>query len=217
MKKTWILMSILILILCTSCGPQVELENECRTKYAEVNMVSAPTFLIQYPANWSIVEETLNRDYIGETITLENDRGVRVYYANLSVAEVKEYGRVMYKMDISEETESSFVPGYVSGTQYASLGKFVVAKVQVTGSLCMDTDTRYQDSEGAVMFAVLPKRLVGTQSEVRNCGYYNGFSLFYFDYATPYALFATAPEGKFTEQEEAEVVAILSSFREVQE
>lgn len=152
---------------------------------------------------------------MSEILTIANERGVEITFATLGVADVTDYGRTMYRVAVSKVGDSSFVPGYVSATDYSSLGKFVIAKLKVVGSLSMDTDSDYKEVDGAVYYAILPENLVGIKDCVRNCGMYNGFSFMYFNYSSSYAFFASAPDGQFTEQEEKEVIAILSSFSEL--
>ena len=193
----------------------IKLSNTYKTKEAEVNQVDAPEFSFDDPDNWSITPEIVNGEgLLNEVLSITNKRGVEITYVSLGAKEVTDAGRYMYKVDISKIGKSSFVPGYVSATDYSSLGKFVVAEIKKTGSLSMDTDEDYKNVDGEVSYAVLPKSLVGKKEDVRDCGDYKGFSFIYFSYPSAHAFFATSPDGKFTEQEEREVIAILSSFRE---
>ena len=109
--------------------------------------------------------------------------------------------------------DSSFVPGFADGTDtdYSSLGNFVVARVEQTGWLAMDTDAEFKpmDKENTY-FAVIPESRLG---EWEYAGQAYDVDQCLFHYASHYAFIAHAPEGQFTEQEEREVIEILKSFQ----
>ncbi len=200
----------------SEASEDLELKNSYRTKLADVDMVTVPTFQFDYPDSWSITTEMLHQvPNIMETVTLTNDRGVEVTYVDLDSPAI-DYGRTMYTIDVTKEADSAFIPGYIQAEDNSYLGNFIVAKIKVTGELSMDTDSEYTQVDGPVSYAVLPESYSGIQEDIRNCGYYKGFSYNYFPYPTGCAFFAESPDGTFTKEEEKEVIAILSSFKEVQ-
>lgn len=200
----------------TESSEKTNMNHSYRTKLAEVDMVTLPTFQFDYPDNWTVTTELLHQEpNLMEVITLTNSRGVEITYVNLD-APATDYGRTMYTIDVTKETNSAFVPGYIQAEDLSYLGNFVVSKLKVTGELFMDTDSDYTQIDGAVSYAVLPESYLGVHTEIRNCGYYKGFSFNYFEYPTGCAFFAESPDGSFTKEEEKEVIAILASFREVQ-
>lgn len=193
----------------------VKLTHTYQTKFAKVNMVTAPEFCFQYPDNWTVTKEVVNgENSMEEVVKIANKRGVEITYVSIAVAELSIYSRFMDRVEISKVGKASFVPGYVSATDYSSLGKFAVAKLKVTGEFVRDMDLDYKDVDGAVSYAVLPETMIGEEVNARPCEIYEGYTCIYFHYPSPIAFFATSPDGKFTPQEEKEVIAILSSFKE---
>lgn len=94
---------------------------------------------------------------------------------------------------------------------YSSLGKFVVAKVEIVGELWMDTDSDYKEVDGATFYAIVPETYIGEREFVGQVGNIDEFS---FEYPSPYAFIAESPNGEFTQKEEKQVVEILESFTE---
>lgn len=115
----------------------------------------------------------------------------------------------MRRVDISKASDSQFIPGYVQATDHSELGKFMVAKLKVTGQLNMQTDSDFQNVDGAVAYAVIPESWVGTRDDVR--GVYAGEFAFY--YSGYISFIAESPSEQFTSDEEREIIEILSSFR----
>lgn len=108
----------------------------------------------------------------------------------------------------------SFVPETPGGegTDGSNLGDFMVAELRTTGTMFMDTDLDYVPvDDGAIRYAVVPKTYIGTHDVTCSQGVYGEFSFGY--PISLYALIAEAPEGHFTKDEAAEVIAILSTFR----
>lgn len=117
----------------------------------------------------------------------------------------------MVKAEISKVGDSEFVPGFPAGTNtdYSSLGSFMVAKVHLVGEMDskLDSDYNATDSE---FFAVVPASYEGEREFQGQAGFVDEFS---FEYPTPYAFIAEAPDGQFTPEEEKEVIEILKSFK----
>lgn len=87
----------------------------------------------------------------------------------------------------------------------------MVGKLKTVGQYDMLGDGAYQETDnGPVRYALLPEREVGEQEECVIVG----LPTFSFWYGGHISLIANSPSGEFTEQEEKEVVAILSSFRD---
>lgn len=181
------------------------------TKFGEVNAITYPKFTFNYSKNWT-VSQNVTGDR--EEVILTNTRGVQIKYTYLGgVAE----GNLdtggssvsMSRVEVSSVAESNFMPGYVQATDYSNLGKFMVAKLKVTGQLDMKLDSDFTDVDGTVSYAVLPESLIGINDSVRG-PFESEFSFWYSGYIS---FIASAPDGEFTEQEEKEVIEILSSFR----
>lgn len=108
---------------------EVVLSNEYTTRYQEVNMVTYPPFVFNYPDNWSIAKEKCNQQE--ELITLDNGKGASVTFLHYSgKLEGGGSGVYMNKVKISKAASSQFVPGFVQATDHSSLGEFMVAKIK---------------------------------------------------------------------------------------
>lgn len=183
------------------------------TRYGEVNAVTCPKFEFDVPGNWNVTTEEVATgvDIVHENVVLSNDRGVTVSYWDCART-LGGASRTMVKAHITEVSDSEFIPGYPVGTNtdHSYLGRFVVAKVKVIGQLNMDTDSDFTDVDRKTFYAVVPESYLGEREFVSQAGNIDEFS---FEYPSPYAFIAEAPEGKFTEREEKEVVEILKSFK----
>ena len=184
----------------------VALNNEYTTRYQEVNQVTYPPFVFNYPDNWSVTKEECDQQ---EELTLENDGGASVTFLHYS-GELQGGGSGVYmnKEEISKVASSQFIPGFVQATDHSSLGEFMVARIKTIGKLNMQTDREYKEVDGNVAYAVLPVSEEGIREGVRRAisGEYT------FWYSSTISFTASTSE-EFTPQEEKEVIAILSSFR----
>lgn len=194
----------------------LEMKNTYHTRYGEINKVDSPNFCFDYPDNWTVTKEETNINRMfGEEVVITNDRGVTVTYTKFD-SRLGNEGRSMISYKGVKVADVGFKPSCPPGTDsdYSYLGNFAVAKVKATGSLNMDTDSDFTEFNGRVFYVVLPESEIeqngGSFVSVGMLGFYNEFS---FDYPGPYMLIAEAPDGQFTEEEEQEVIAILSSFR----
>lgn len=183
------------------------------TRYSEQNAISCPVFQFDYPSGWDIQSEEMSDGIdnpIEEKVVLVNDRGVTVTYWDCSRT-LGGYSRSVVKAEISKVGDSEFVPGFPAGTNtdYSSLGSFMVAKVHLVGEMDskLDSDYNATDSE---FFAVVPASYEGEREFQGQVGFVDEFS---FEYPTPYAFIAEAPDGQFTPEEEKEVIEILKSFK----
>lgn len=189
----------------------IKLTNTYVTKFGEVNAVTYPQFYFDYPDNWKIFTEEVNAT--NEKVVLSNDRGTTVAFSYMGgVAEGQLGGGsavTMLRVDISKASDSQFVPGYVQATDHSGLGKFMVAKLKVTGQLDMQTDSDFKEVDGKVVYAVLPESWTGTKDDVRRA-FEGDFAFWYSGYIS---MIADSPDGQFSSEEEKEVLAILGSFR----
>lgn len=195
--------------LTTISLSEVELNHTYTTRFEEVNSVTYPAFSFDYSDNWSITKEEVTPS--SEWVTLSNERGVTIDFINIHEKNIGGGSTTFYKeVEVSKIADSSFVPGYVQATDYSDLGKFMVAELKTVGTMDVMTDTDFVPVEdGTVSYAVLPESSIGKHTIN---------SLYYMDLAFWYSgntlLVASAPDGQFTAQEEKEVIAILSSFRD---
>lgn len=190
------------------------LNNTYQTHFGDVNMITFPKFAFDFPSVWNVEEEVTPT---GETVTISNERGAKVTYSHLVGVPVGEDATggssvFMMRVEASKIEDSNFVPSYVQATDYSDLGKFVVAKLTVTGELDMKTDSDFRDVNGSVSYAVIPESLLGVDEAVRN-----PYSVEYgFKYGDGISFVAEAPEDGFTKEEEKCVIEILKSFRVVE-
>lgn len=184
-----------------------------KTRFGEVNNVPAQEFQFDIPWGWDVASEEVGdgMDVIQEKVVLSNDRGVTVTYWSLPRALGGRSGVSMLKADITKADDSEFVPGYADGTDsdFSSLGKFIVAKVQIVGELDMETESEFHPAD-STFYALVPESYIGDREFAGQAGFVDEFS---FEYPTPYAFIAESPDGSFTKSEERSVVKILKSFK----
>lgn len=160
-------------------------------------------FAFDYPDGWSFDAEE-SRELSGgfkEAVVFKNDRGVLLqYWEQENNDPLGGAGHFLSGVEVTKAEDSS-------------LDGFVVGKIKCTSAVDYPSGEEIPLEDGSEMYAVIPKDKVGTN-------YYGGayfadnLSFIYRD--STYYFSASAPEdGKFTEEEEKEVLAILSSFREV--
>lgn len=185
------------------------------TKLGERLHTDAPRFAFDYPTDWTITSEDypeLNTMPWEEQIILSNERGAQITFTRWIVYNIDRGGRFMYEYDVSKVAESAFIPFYPSGTDMdmSYLAPFMVAKVKCTGELFMDTDEVFTPIDGGESYAVVPESYAGSQIAVGDIGFQE---MLWFEYPQPVSFIAQAPDGRFSKDEEKEVIAILSSFR----
>ncbi|HHU49558.1 MAG: DUF5050 domain-containing protein [Caldicoprobacterales bacterium] len=186
----------------------IDLNNTYTTRFGEINAISYPSFMFDYLDRWTISQEEVTP--LTELVVLKNDRGVEITFAYFS-SSIPVHGTsnaLMLRVDVSKVADSNFIPGYVQATNHSDLGPFMVAKLKTSGTLDMMTDSDFTDIDGGIAFAVLPETEVGERTAR---GLFIGE--FTFDYSGSVSFTCSAPEGRFTEEEEKEVIAILASFR----
>lgn len=191
---------------CTYNETKEDIKNTYRTRYGAIHGTDAPVFCFDYSDGWTITEEEVGDDeFFGENVVLTNERGVTVTYTKFET-ELGYEGRTMTEYQAENVADVSF--------KISDMTQLVVAKIKETGYLDMDIDSDFTRVDGDIFYAVLPKDEIekydGVYQSVGQLGYYDTFS---FDYPTPYLFVAESPEGRFTQEEEAEIISILSSLR----
>lgn len=188
-----------------------ELNHEYQTKFGEANMVTYPQFAFDYPDGWTITQEEVTQT--GETVVLTNERGATITFSYIGGVAQGELGggshASMARADVVKVADSKFIPSYVQGTDHSDLGKFMVSKIKVNGQLDMLEDSDFKYFDGPVSYAVLPESREGVDDDVR----YPNIVQFSFWYSGYVSLVAESPNGRFWENEETEIIEILSSFR----
>ena len=146
-------------------------------------------------------------DAVRENVVLTNDRGVTVSFWYCQGA-LGGYSRDMLKAQVSQADTSNFVPGYPWGTDRdcSDLGEFMVARVHITGEMMAGIDDDYVPVD-STLFAVIPTSRLG---EIEFAGQAGDVDEFSFDYPTPVAFIAEAPDGTFTEKEEELLREVMS-------
>ena len=189
----------------------IELSNTYRTKFSTVHAVTYPDFTFDYPDSWTITKEEVTQT--GETVTLSNSNGATITFSHIGGVPEGQLGGgssdTMTRVEVSKAGDSQFIPGYVQAADHSDLGTFMVAKLKATGRLDMQTDSDFQDVDGAVAYAVVPESWTGIRDDVRGA-YAGEFAFWYSSYIS---FIAESPTGQFTGDEEREIIEILSSFR----
>lgn len=189
------------------------LNNTYETQFEEVTLITYPKFAFDFPSSWDL---TTNVDENGETAVVTSSRGVTVTYTHMSGYKREDLlsngMKIMLRVEATKVGDSSFVPSYVQATDFSYLGKFVVAKLKVTGQLDMLSDSEFTDVDGTVCYAVIPESELGIHDSVVS-QYCVEFG---YDYSGIISLIAEAPEGEFTKAEEKAVIKMLESYRVVE-
>lgn len=188
---------------------EIVLNHTYTTKFGEINVVTYPRLLFDYPDNWSVTFEEVTPNT--ERVVLTNERGVNIEYLqgnNPESGQAYTYTAFAYRADVSKVADSNFVPGWIQGTDYSQLGKFMVAKVDVNGELDRKLDSEYTDMDGGSFYVVAPESKIGTIEYIPETA--KPYSEFDFGYGS---FVAYAPDQQFTEQEVQEITEILASFR----
>lgn len=191
--------------------PEVSYDNRYITNRARVHGISCPEFTFEYSDNWKISQEELESEY--EWDILENERGVKInYYQSNSGFGSQFYGgdSILRYARITKVADCAFNPGYVQATDYSSLGKFIVVKLEEYAREDGRSNEGKYEIDGEIMYAVVPETYIG-EKEFMGIGYWSVLS---WKYSSPITVLVTSPDGTFTEQEEKEIIHILSTFQE---
>lgn len=187
-----------------------KLVNTYTTKFGEVNAITYPSFIFNYPDDWVVSKQNVTSNT--EMVTLTDGNGCEIKYCHYGYPKDYSFGGSsisMLRVNVSEIADSNFIPSYVQETDYSKLGKFVVAKLKVTGELNMKTDSDFKDIDGSVAYAVVPKSYIGTREDVRGMPVIE----FAFYYSGHISFTCEAPKDGFTEEQENTIIKILKSFR----
>ncbi|MBP3620414.1 MAG: hypothetical protein J6J16_01485 [Lachnospiraceae bacterium] len=168
----------------------VSLDNTYRTKWMDEFGPTYPYFEFDYPDNWSVTSEIY--EDMSEYITLTNKNGVEIKFSHGDVVSSDVSNTHLVKV-----YESQFIPNSVQGTDHSHLGEFAVVKVV--------------EEDGSVIYGVVPAFYIG-EAGVMTGEYQCAYS---FPYSGDISLICDTSGVELTEQELNEVIAILSTFREV--
>ena len=179
----------------------VALANTATTTWGEANAITYPAFSVDYPDGWSVVDDAVTPT--SEVLTLSDGNGaeVRVGYLAVLAAANADNG-IWAEPGVTAElaTASSFVPGRVQDTDLTGLGEFMVA-------YCSGTS-----DAGAAMepgYAVLPR---SWNEGEHLCTSDTRTYMPIFNYAGALFCYGRVPDD-VTDEQRAQVVAILASFR----
>lgn len=202
-------------VSATKASPTSYTLSTYSTKFGDIKRITCSTFSFDYPDGWSITTEDYdqqNNALADEYVVLANARGVKMTFTRWSTSQIGGSGRNMTRYQVSKAGSSSFVPGYAGGTDtdFSYLGSFMTARVEITGEMQMETESDYTPVSGSCCYAVVPASCQGTHESVGRTGFEE---IFGFPYPNLCSFIAEAPDGKFTQSETADVIAILSSFR----
>ncbi len=187
-------------------------------------------YSIDYPNNWTL-DTAVNEQFGFETFTLKNVRGVEIVYLNqvnkefygdFDSATLGGWSGYWYKASSEKvgESQLSLDNVYWRGTQSNDYGElledstFIVSYVSVYSSKFDDGYTAKPEEavSSPNYFAVVPALYIG-EMEFDAQQVANEFCWNYPDVYTATALYATSPDGEFTDDEEEEIIQILASFR----
>lgn len=115
----------------------------------------------------------------------------------------------MNSVHITKVCDANFSPADYNGKSYSSLGKFVVAKLKVYSYEDGMTEDGEIEFDGPAYYAIIPESYLG-DNVFCGMGYWDLCS---FDYVKPMVVLADSPDGKYSEEEEKQVIQILASFR----
>lgn len=186
-----------------------------KTRYGEVNNIDYPMFQFDYSDNWNVIQEEFDQGLCVETVTISNNRGVKITYMDFGSVELDKVGGAGHswvEVKISKEADSSFassIPFEIDSADF-SPGNFMVAEIKEVRELQTDVDEDWVEVDGNISYAVLPESYAGIHTMNGLAGTYKELS---FRYSSTYMFIAEAPDGRFTEGEKEEVIEILASFR----
>lgn len=161
-------------------------------------------FAFDYPDGWTInmeESESLSRSF-REAVVLKNDRDVFLrYWEQNNNERLGGAGHFLEGVEVTKAADSL-------------LEGFIIGKIKCISIVDYPSGEEQAIEDGPEMYAVIPKDAVGTD-------YYGGahfadYLSFAYRESTYYFSVEAPQDRKFTEEEEREVIAILSSFREVQ-
>lgn len=181
------------------------------TKWGQVNQVKYPTFQFKIPKGWKITTEEIEdtSNLVRERVEMENNEGLTVEYWDFS-DDLGMHGHMAAWSEITKAADSEFEPGIPEGTDedYSYIGKMMVAKIHVTKQWQEPIDEDWKPTDWT-FYAVLPESFA---KEIVFAGLSGMLETFSFQYPHYHVFMASAPDGTFTKEQEAEVIDILKSF-----
>lgn len=199
-----------------------KLVNTYTTRRTEEYKWEQPEFSLKYPNNWNLVNSKLTDTY--ELGVIENERGVSITFCECNRGFTDTNyggGYILQEAKIIAIKDSAFRPSWISGGDYSTLGEFAIAKVETYGYYEMHSDNpkliKYDTNDNNIFYTLIPKTYTkdnGGIIQYKAHGYWDTLS---WNYPTPVAIIAEAPNGTFSKQEEREIIEILSTFKENRE
>lgn len=211
----------------------VKLTQNFVSTYGKEEIIDTDTYHFDYPNNWTLKYHEKNTRKIKNTrridgneyevpITLneiamiKNDRGVNITFINgLDPDLLGHKAHELEKINIEKVADTQFVPEWPIGqgedSDLSYLGRFVVGKVNITGAYYGYGEGSEEDyEEPYAIYTIMPVSSLQLEEMQVQPFIYGDFT---FEYGTDIYFLANSPDGKFTKQEEKEVIKILSSFR----
>lgn len=181
------------------------------TRYSDIIPCNAPKFQFDFPTNWSITKEEVNDDTSlqQEIVELKNERDVTIRY--VCGGRNSGAGRDVMTCEITKIADSNLSLEYVEGVDSSEQGSMVVVKIH--NLIYGDVTGRYTETVNKYMYAVVPEAYLSIES-YSDCDEW-GINRFSFGYGGAQSFIAHSPDGKFTKEEEKEIIEILSSLEEV--
>lgn len=191
-------------------------DNTYYTKYSEYNQCDRPTFCFDYPDNWRIIKDEVEEvieersygNYYGEIVELRNEAGMVITYtqwevepSSLGAGSAFDY---IIDYEVEKVCDANIIPSDLWKMESAQ--KYMVAKIIEKG--CTNPDGEYSEYN-TVLYAIVPEDIL-LEGSVDMVGFQDVTA---FNYSTPYSFVASSLDGKLTEENEHEIIQILSSFR----
>lgn len=184
----------------------VDLSNTIVTSFEEVNLVTFPEFAISYPDNWQLANKNVTE--ASEVIMLKSkdtDAAVEFSY----ITNIGSAPQEPTVEDIERVYSSEFVPTGVQGTDHRDLGDFMVAEVEL--EYPASSPYKPKGSDDRTFYAVIPEKAMKDHSLISAPEGAPAFS-----YSGFISVYTEADEDASWETK-AEIIAILSSFRQASE
>lgn len=205
----------------------VKLTQNFVSTYGEEERIDVDIYHFDYPSNWTLKYHEKNTRKIdgnemeipttlNEAAIIENKRGVNITFINgLNSDLLGHRAHELQKINIEKVADTQFVPDWPMGqgedSDLSYLGRFVVGKVNITGAYYgYGEDSEEDYEEPYAIYTIMPTSSLQLEDMSVQPYIYGDFT---FKYGTYIYFLANSPDGKFTKQEEKEVIKILSSFR----
>lgn len=211
----------------------IPLGNTYYTRYKELTETDGPAFCFDYPDGWEITWDEVVKDhetYFDESVELTNGNGARITYTQYNTPPGTIGSGSAFRSIVEYEVEKVGKSRFSLSNESDS-AELIVARIKELGGSYTSNDGESVSFDGGgVYYALLLNDKEGLQTTDLP-GFYDMCS-FYYPEADSFQIEAEATDGNsswtaytfiaegdltnLTEEEEKEVIAILSSFREVQ-